>query len=83
MTVHTLSEILRLGRQYDPAGVEVVMSRQACEEAADRIEKLEAYLNEATEHLLAITECDACDSCLELANHALGCFPAQRQGDAK
>jgi hypothetical protein len=43
MTVHTLSEILRLGRQHDPDGVEVVMSRQACEEAADQVESLVAY----------------------------------------
>jgi hypothetical protein len=43
MTIHTLSEILRLGRQHDPDGVEVVMSRQACEEAADQVETLAAY----------------------------------------
>lgn len=47
MTVHTLSEILRLGRQHDPDGVEVVMSRQACEEAAHQIETLAAYQQRA------------------------------------
>lgn len=47
MTVHTLSEILRLGRQHDPDGVEVVMSRQACEEAADQVETLSAYKERA------------------------------------
>jgi hypothetical protein len=47
MTVHTLPEILRLGRQHDPDGVEVVMSRQACEEAADQLETLDAYKERA------------------------------------
>jgi hypothetical protein len=82
MTVHTLSEILRLGRQYDPDGVEVVMSRQACEEAANHIEVLEGMIEDAIEHLLAIGECNSCDHCAELAHHAIGCFPAQN-ADAK
>jgi len=34
----TLSDVLRKGRQADPEGVEVIMSRQACEEAADLLE---------------------------------------------
>jgi hypothetical protein len=70
----TLSEVLRKGRQFDPDGEEVVMSRQACEEAANLIEILEGQCDEAKEHLLAIVECNACDRCLELANHALGFF---------
>ena len=56
----TLSEVLRKGRQFDPDGEEVVMSRQACEEAANLIEILEGQCDEAKEHLLAIAECNAC-----------------------
>jgi hypothetical protein len=36
----TLIEVLRGGRQCDNDGVEIIMSRQACLEAADEIEKL-------------------------------------------
>ena len=35
----TLSEVLRTGRPYDPEGQEVVMSRQACENAAVLLEQ--------------------------------------------
>jgi hypothetical protein len=48
VTAHTLSEILRLGRPYDPEGQEVVMSRQACEEAADQLEVLAADIKAMT-----------------------------------
>ena len=34
-----LSHVLRKGRQADPDGVEVIMSRQACEEAADLLDR--------------------------------------------
>lgn len=37
----TLSDALRSYRQHDPDGVMVVVSRQACEEGAQRIEALE------------------------------------------
>lgn len=40
----TLSEVLRGGRQCDEDGTEIIMSRQACVEAADRLESLEASL---------------------------------------
>jgi len=40
----TLIEVLRGGRQCDNDGVEIIMSRQACLEAADEIEKLRAAL---------------------------------------
>lgn len=36
-----LIKVLRGGRQCDMDGVEIIMSRQACIEAADRIEELE------------------------------------------
>ena len=36
----TLIEVLRSGRQCDNDGVEIIMSRQACLEAADEIERL-------------------------------------------
>lgn len=45
----TLTEVLRGGRQCDNDGVEIIMSRQACLEAADEIEKLRMGI------LLAIT----------------------------
>jgi len=40
----TLIEVLRGGRQCDNDGVEIIMSRQACVEAADELEKLRALL---------------------------------------
>ena len=36
----TLSDVLRGGRQCDEDGVEIIMSRQACCEAADTIDRL-------------------------------------------
>ena len=39
-----LQEVLRGGRQCDEDGTEIIMSRQACVEAADRLESLEASL---------------------------------------
>lgn len=41
-----LTDVLRGGRQCDEDGVEIIMSRQACCEAAERIEALEAALAE-------------------------------------
>ena len=38
----TLSDVLRGGRQCDEDGVEIIMSRQACCEAADTIDRLTA-----------------------------------------
>lgn len=40
-----LTEVLRGGRQCDEDGVEIIMSRQACCEAADVIENLAALVN--------------------------------------
>lgn len=39
-----LTEVLRGGRQCDMDGVEIIMSRQACVEAADEIERLRSAL---------------------------------------
>ena len=39
-----LTEVLRGGRQCDEDGVEIIMSRQACHEAADEIERLRGLL---------------------------------------
>ena len=39
-----LTEVLRGGRQCDEDGVEIIMSRQACHEAADEIERLRGAL---------------------------------------
>lgn len=36
-----LTDVLRGGRQCDEDGVEIIMSRQACLEAADEIERLQ------------------------------------------
>lgn len=40
-----LTEVLRGGRQCDEDGTEIIMSRQACCEAADVIENLAALVN--------------------------------------
>jgi hypothetical protein len=42
----TLVQVLRSGRQADPDGVEVRISRQAVEEAANEIDDLRAQLRE-------------------------------------
>jgi hypothetical protein len=39
----TLSEVLRTGRPYDPEGEEVIMSRQACENAAVLLEEKQRH----------------------------------------
>lgn len=41
-----LTEALRNGQQADEDGVMCVVSRQACHEAADRIDRLERIVNE-------------------------------------
>lgn len=51
--------------------MEVEAQRNALEA---RVETLESQVDEAKEHLLAIAECQSCDRCAELANHALGFF---------
>ena len=43
----TLIEVLRSGKQADPDGVMVTLSRQAVEEAADLIERQQRELAEA------------------------------------
>lgn len=43
-----LIEALRNGRQADPDGLMVVISRQACEEAADALERRELSIEAAT-----------------------------------
>ena len=39
-----LTEVLRGGRQCDEDGTEIIMSRQACHEAADQIVRLRSAL---------------------------------------
>lgn len=72
----TLSEVLRTGRQHDPDGVMVVMSRQACEEAAAKIETLEASLQRIADY------CGNRGAALQSARHmalaALGPSQADR-----
>ena len=41
-----LTEVLRGGRQCDEDGTEIIMSRQACVEAADEIERLRTALGD-------------------------------------
>ncbi len=41
-----LTDVLRGGRQCDEDGTEIIMSRQACCEAADEIERLRADLED-------------------------------------
>lgn len=43
-----LTEVLRGGRQCDEDGTEIIMSRQACHEAADQIVRLRSALTELT-----------------------------------
>lgn len=52
-----LTEVLRGGRQCDEDGVEIIMSRQACHEAADQIVRLRSALTELT--ALVRGECGA------------------------
>lgn len=53
----TLIEVLRGGRQCDEDGVEIIMSRQACVEAAREIVRLRSALAELT--ALVRGECGA------------------------
>lgn len=53
----TLIEVLRGGRQCDEDGTEIIMSRQACVEAADEIVRLRSALAELT--ALVRGECGA------------------------
>ena len=53
----TLIEVLRGGRQCDEDGTEIIMSRQACHEAADQIVRLRSALAELT--ALVRGECGA------------------------
>lgn len=47
----TLSEVLRASRQYDPDGVLVITSRQACEVAAERLELFESVITAMVKHI--------------------------------
>lgn len=60
----TLPQVLRQGRQYDPEGIEVVMSREACETAADELERLQSpasNLGCTKAHHFRVGECLACE----------------------
>jgi len=46
-----LTEVLRGGRQCDEDGTEIIMSRQACHEAANEIERLQSLSNETLDLL--------------------------------
>jgi len=60
----TLQEVLRGGRQCDEDGTEIIMSRQACVEAADRLESLEASLKRfVTEFPCTCGDALRCVSC--------------------
>lgn len=48
----TLAEVLRRGRQADPDGVMVIVSREACEKAADKIERMQKLLADAEDLLV-------------------------------
>ena len=52
-----LTQVLRGGRQCDEDGTEIIMSRQACHEAADQIVRLRSALAELT--ALVRGECGA------------------------
>jgi hypothetical protein len=52
-----LTEVLRGGRQCDEDGTEIIMSRQACHEAADQLVRLRSALAELT--ALVREECGA------------------------
>ena len=50
------SKTLRAGRQADADGVMVIVSRQACEEAADRIAALTAEVDEDNAEIASLCE---------------------------
>lgn len=54
----TLVEVLRSGRQGDPDGVEVRISRQAVEEAASEIERLSQRCKEHEQFRHQHRDCD-------------------------
>lgn len=46
-----LTDVLRSGRQCDEDGVEIIMSRQACCEAADELDRLRALTQQQAEQI--------------------------------
>ena len=64
-----LVEALRAGRQADADGVMVIVSRQACEEAADRIAALTAEVDEDNAEIASLCEAaERAESALAAAN---------------
>lgn len=55
-----LTEVLRGGRQCDEDGAEIIMSRQACVEAADMIDRMYQALTTANQALLEVRQAQAC-----------------------